>query len=237
MAVRPIQTAFLAFIFLYDVIFLYNQYDFHVKNREVPGHKDTYRPIFGIDSFRMLMPFPRLSIVIHIVSAILPLVLSVTQVSAFIRSRSLEGHRWGGRICLSCAAVSCVPALQLAFTNDDSGPFEKFLVACLGVIWVISIVQTWRTAAAGDVATHRQWGTRFAYYTHCIPLIARITALVIWILLGMPSWGFNEDGTPHCSDPRIFPRLVWVTAFFTVAGSEIAVAAEGWQSSNKAKKA
>lgn len=228
MVARPLQTLFLAGIFAWDCFFFFNLYDYHYAHGDEPGHDTHYRPMYGLDNYRTIVPPATLMLWAHIFLAAAPLVLSLSQTSAFVRSLSLDAHRAVGQLTLVAALLSSVPALYLAGKIHDDGMLEHVIITGFTIAWIVSALMTWRTASNKNIAQHRRWAARFTAYTHVIPLMARIVAVPVYFYYGAPSWAPGRS-----SDPRIFPVMVrWVAAMVLPFG-ELCVWMEGWGAPKK----
>jgi len=211
------QTVVIAALLSYDIFFLYNLYDY----RKQQHSDELYRPVYGFDDLRVVAPHLHLTMVVHVLLGILPLLLSLIQCAKAVRSRSIDTHRVTGRICLASALLSSIPSLRLASSIADNGPVENALVVALGVAWIVAALQTWRCARAKAITKHRSWGVRFTVLTHVVPVGARIAGVPLWMLKGRPKWSL--DPIPASSDPSIFPAITWIIAASILPAMEMFV--------------
>lgn len=213
---RIIQTFVLFFVLCYDMFFLFNVYDYHASVNSSNGgdnsHRTHYRPLYIFDDLRLILTPKTYVLVFHIATSVLPLVLSVTQVSWFVRSKSITAHKLLGKTCLVSAALSSFPAIPLALTIHDNGAIENTIVLALCFVWVASGWLTYYFAAIKkNMLCHRAWAVRFCVVTHTVPVVSRIIAYFVWAYEGKPKW------TPSASSsPTLFPRITWCTLFVLV---------------------
>jgi hypothetical protein len=140
------------------------------------------------------MPEETKTTFVHVFLGILPLLLSLGQVSRAIRGKSIEVHRWTGRLCLASALLSSFPALKLSLTLHDNGFWERLMVFILALAWLLSIILTYYYAAVNrNIVKHSEWGIRFTVYTHTIPLVGRVIAIFLWFYKGKPMWTLEPE--------------------------------------------
>lgn len=205
-----VQNLVLAALLAYDFFFLFNVYNWHVTHGDAEGHKVLYRPQYFLKDY--LTEFDvkdSVALYAHILTAILPLVLSPLQVWKAMRSRSLKAHRWMGRVCLSLSLVTGIPTLYLALRVIDNGMLEHALVVFAGLLWILSAVLTWHYAWTKQIARHRRWGVRFVVLTHSVPVWSRIVGSLLYISWSRPSaWSIDPPASSHA---RLFPWMTWIT--------------------------
>ena len=119
---------------MYDLLFLYNVYSFRSVSTT------HYRPLYNLDNLQIIHPQSNATLLFHILTSILPLLLSIPQCSAFLRSKFLALHRFNGKLITLCTLLSALPALKLSSSIHDNGPVENSVVCLLCVMWVIAMV-------------------------------------------------------------------------------------------------
>jgi len=136
---KKIQTTVILFLLFYDFVFLYNLYDYHHAQRDLPQHDTHYRPMYGLDDLRVLKPAHTMT-VIHVMTSIAPLLGSLYQISKPLRSLSIKAHRNVGKFVLISAAISSYPALRLSLSISDNGLVESGVVVFLCLLWMLVYV-------------------------------------------------------------------------------------------------
>ena len=91
---KQIQTTVILFLLFYDFVFLYNLYDYHHAQRDLPQHDTHYRPMYGLDDLRVLKPAHTMT-VIHVMTSIAPLLGACTK-SANLFAASVKAQRNNG---------------------------------------------------------------------------------------------------------------------------------------------
>ena len=98
-------------------------------------------------------------LLVHIATAIPPLVLGVIAFSKQLRNRSLRLHRWIGTTYCVCIWISAVTGVMLASANRK-GTAAVLGFGLLGVSWFITTYLAYTTARAKDIVSHRRWMIR-----------------------------------------------------------------------------
>tara|TARA_B110000305_G_C19349590_1_gene593550 strand:+ start:613 stop:1029 length:417 start_codon:yes stop_codon:yes gene_type:complete len=135
---KQIQTTVILFLLFYDFVFLYNLYDYHHAQRDLPQHDTHYRPMYGLDDLRVLKPAHTMT-VIHVMTSIAPLLGSLYQISKPLRSLS-KGAKKQREFVLISAAISSYPALRLSLSISDNGLVESGVVVFLCLLWMLVYV-------------------------------------------------------------------------------------------------
>eukprot|EP00755_Sulcionema_specki_P000526 Sspe_Gene.115324::Locus_102406_Transcript_1_2_Confidence_0.750_Length_906::g.115324::m.115324 len=193
---------------LYDVYFLCGIHEYHITNGDKPGHHQLTRAVYGIPDLVIIANTAPLTVAIHVVLGTFPLLLSIVQLSSWIRSRSITFHRWTGRLCLVSSLLSAIFAFGLPYYTQDVGPYTRVLIVLFVALWFVSALFVWYYARARDIPKHRAWGVRFATYTHGIPLMSRVVILLLWLGYGCPRGTYDP---PKASHPDLFCGTVWLT--------------------------
>ena len=106
--------------------------------------------------YSTLPEFFHVVLYVHIFGASLALLLGPLQFATALRSRFTTVHRWTGRVYIVAVLVAGTAGLVLAPVNE-AGFVGFFGFGGLAVIWLVSAVQAYRTARAGDFRAHRAW--------------------------------------------------------------------------------
>lgn len=156
---------------------------------------------------------------VHIGAATLALLLGPLQFATALRSRFARVHRWTGRVYIAAVLVAGVAGLILAPVNE-AGFVGFFGFGGLAVIWIISAVQAYRTARAGDFRSHRAWMIRnFAMTYAAVTLRLWLGLLVVLHLtLGL------EGGQAFTNAYAAVPFLAWLP---NIVVAEIMIARRG----------
>ncbi|CAE7600299.1 unnamed protein product [Symbiodinium microadriaticum] len=205
----------------YDALFFLNLFDYHVLNGDAPGHDVLYRPAYFFDKYRIPLSKERFLLFFHILIAAAPLILSATQCWKLVRRQSLAVHRWTGRICIASTLLTIYPSYKLAWQIDTVSVYFQSVVAALSGLWLLSVALTWYYAWKRDIPRHRDWGIRFAAYTHTIPVLSRIVSIPVWLAAGAPPYELYPE--LKSSTPETFWQVVLVTAILLFPLSEMMV--------------
>eukprot|EP00439_Symbiodinium_sp_Y106_P002792 s210_g1.t1 len=205
----------------YDALFFLNLFDYHVLNGDAPGHDVLYRPVYFFDKYRIPLSKERFLLFFHILTAAAPLVLSATQCWKLVRRQSLALHRWTGRICIASTLLTIYPSYKLAWQIDTVSVYFQAVIAALSGLWLLSVALTWYYAWKRDIPRHRDWGIRFAAYTHTIPVLSRIVSIPVWLAAGAPPYELYPE--LKSSTPETFWQVVLFTALLLFPLSEMMV--------------
>ncbi|CAE7264355.1 unnamed protein product [Symbiodinium sp. CCMP2592] len=205
----------------YDALFFLNLFDYHVLNGDAPGHDVLYRPVYFFDKYRIPLSKDRFLLFFHILTAAAPLVLSATQCWKLVRRQSLALHRWTGRICIASTLLTIYPSYKLAWEIDTVSVYFQAVIAALSGLWLLSVALTWYYAWKRDIPRHRDWGIRFAAYTHTIPVLSRIVSIPVWLAAGAPPYELYPE--LKSSTPETFWQVVLFTALLLFPLSEMMV--------------
>lgn len=97
---------------------------------------------------------------IHVLFGALYLLLAPLQFSKTIRSRSLNFHRWSGRLLVILGLVSGIAALFLGIIIPYSGTAEQIIIGFFGSLFVVSLALSYQHIRRKNVQLHREWMIR-----------------------------------------------------------------------------
>ncbi|MEL7303533.1 MAG: DUF2306 domain-containing protein, partial [Pseudomonadota bacterium] len=98
-------------------------------------------------------------LVVHVVTAVPPLLIGFFSFSTAARRMSLKWHRWTGTAYCVCIWISAVTGLALATANTQ-GVLAQAGFSCLAIAWFTTTTMAYRTARAKQLIAHRQWMIR-----------------------------------------------------------------------------
>jgi uncharacterized membrane protein len=122
----------------------------------------------------------------HLVAAVLISLSGAVQFVPAIRRRAPRLHRWNGRIFIVTAFGLSLAGLYLLIVRG--GPVtvtQQIGTFLLGVLVMGCAAMAWRTALAGDFASHRRWAMRLFLLTSSALFIRSAVALISVILAGV----------------------------------------------------
>ncbi|MFK7863722.1 MAG: DUF2306 domain-containing protein [Pseudohongiellaceae bacterium] len=88
------------------------------------------------------------------------LLMAPLQFSQTIRKRSLNFHRWSGRVLVVLALMSGVGALFLGIIIPYSGTSEQIIIGFFGSLFLCSLVLSYTNIRRKNVQLHREWMIR-----------------------------------------------------------------------------
>jgi uncharacterized membrane protein len=100
-----------------------------------------------------------LAVVVHIFGSAIALAVGPLQLSARRRARSIELHRWLGRIYVAGVLCGGVAALVMARVSQGGLPAHVGF-GLLGVLWLGSTAMAYARIRLGDQSAHREWMIR-----------------------------------------------------------------------------
>jgi uncharacterized membrane protein len=100
-----------------------------------------------------------LAVVAHIVGSAIALAIGPLQLSARRRARSIEIHRWLGRLYVGGILCGGVAALVMARVSQGGLPAHVGF-GLLGVLWLGATAMAYARIRWGDRAAHREWMIR-----------------------------------------------------------------------------
>ncbi|MEM9668409.1 MAG: DUF2306 domain-containing protein [Pseudomonadota bacterium] len=98
-------------------------------------------------------------LLIHIATAIPPLLIGPFAFSKKLRAKNLKWHRWIGVTYCVCIWISAVTGVMLATANQH-GIVAKSGFGFLGVTWFLTTWFAYTTGRARDITSHRRWMLR-----------------------------------------------------------------------------
>jgi uncharacterized membrane protein len=112
----------------------------------------------------------------HMAGGLIAIAVGAFQVSASLRDRYLNAHRWLGRLYVAGVLIGGVSAFALA-TRSTGGLTTHVGFGMLAVCWLTSTGLAWSFIRRGDETSHRAWMLRSYGLT-----LAAVT-LRIWLPL------------------------------------------------------
>ncbi|MEM8635235.1 MAG: DUF2306 domain-containing protein [Pseudomonadota bacterium] len=98
-------------------------------------------------------------LLIHVATAIPPLLIGPFAFSKKLRSKSVRWHRWIGVTYCLCIWISAVTGVMLA-TANTRGIVAQMGFSGLGITWFTTTWLAYTTARAKDIVAHRRWMLR-----------------------------------------------------------------------------
>lgn len=123
---------------------------------------------------------------LHVIPGALYLLLAPLQFSKNIRNRSLNYHRWSGRLLTSIGLVLGAAAMFLGIVVPYSGIPEQLVIAFFGTLFLVSLVQGFRYARAKKIDLHREWMIR-AFAIGLSIATMRLIFIPALIVIGNPT--------------------------------------------------
>jgi hypothetical protein len=97
----------------------------------------------------------------HVAGGASALLLGPFQFLKSLRRRSLQAHRWIGRLYLGAVLLSASGALVLTFTTTDAiGTMYTVSLWALALVWSVSTALGLYTIRMGKVLEHEEWMVR-----------------------------------------------------------------------------
>ncbi|MFT4794965.1 MAG: putative membrane protein [Paracoccaceae bacterium] len=137
----------------------------------------------------------RVAFFAHVGLAPVALALTPFQLSAGLRRRRPDLHRWMGRVSAVAIALSGIGGLSMAI-GTNAGPVAAWGFALLAVVWVACMVMGVAQAMRGRLADHRAWMIRTAALT-----LAGVT-LRLMLPVGPMAFGLPFDAA--------YPAIAWL---------------------------
>lgn len=132
--------------------------------------------------------FPTITL-LHVIPGAFYLALAPFQFSKNIRARSIEYHRWAGRLLVGIALVIGAAAMFLGLIVPFSGIPEQLVIGFFGTVFLFSIVKGFLCVRAKQIAQHREWMMR-AFTIGLSIATMRLIFIPLLIINGNPS---DED--------------------------------------------
>lgn len=139
-ATWAVMTALALFVAVYTALVLF-----------LPG----FGPPFLAD-LRARMP---LALASHLAGGLVAIAIGPWQLSARLRARALNAHRWMGRTYVMAVLIGGLGGLLLA-TRSMGGFVTHMGFGMLAVLWLYSTGMAWIRIRARDQAAHRRWMIR-----------------------------------------------------------------------------
>ena len=150
----------------------------------------------------------------HVIPGAIYLVLAPFQFSATLRKRSLNTHRFAGRVLSAIGLVVGATALFLGLIVPYSGVSEQLVIGFFGVLFLFSIVRGFLYIRSKEIALHREWMMR-AFAIGLSIATMRLIFIPALIIVGNPTRqetemlsiiAFTIAFVLHCSIAEIWIR-------------------------------
>jgi hypothetical protein len=126
----------------------------------------------------------QVALYVHVVAGGLALLLAPWQFSARLRRRAPQVHRAAGRTAGVAIAVASLAGLVIAQVSR-AGLIGALGFSTLSLLWAYAAWRTYRTAAAGDFAGHRDWAVRTFALTFAAVTLRVWLGLLIGVEIGV----------------------------------------------------
>ncbi|MCH7814949.1 MAG: DUF2306 domain-containing protein [Proteobacteria bacterium] len=97
---------------------------------------------------------------LHVLLGALYLALAPFQFSARVRKKSLDYHRWSGRLLSAIGLALGAAAVFIGIVIPFSGFPEQIIIGFFGLLFLLSIVKGFNYARAKQITLHREWMLR-----------------------------------------------------------------------------
>lgn len=150
----------------------------------------------------------------HVIPGAIYLVLAPFQFSATLRKRSLNTHRFAGRVLSAIGLVVGATALFLGLIVPYSGVSEQLVIGFFGVLFLFSIVRGFLYIRSKEITLHREWMMR-AFAIGLSIATMRLIFIPALIIVGNPTRqetemlsiiAFTIAFVLHCSIAEIWIR-------------------------------
>ena len=150
----------------------------------------------------------------HVIPGAIYLVLAPFQFSATLRKRSLNTHRFAGRVLSAIGLVVGATALFLGLIVPYSGVSEQLVIGFFGVLFLFSIVRGFLYIRSKEIALHREW-MMLAFAIGLSIATMRLIFIPALIIVGNPTRqetemlsiiAFTIAFVLHCSIAEIWIR-------------------------------
>ena len=135
--------------------------------------------------------YPNITL-LHVLPGALYLLLAPFQFSKKIRSKSLNTHRWSGRILVSIGLVVGAAAMFLGLVVPYSGVPEQIVIGFFGTLFLFSLVRGFTYARAKQIGLHREWMIR-AFTIGLSIATMRLIFIPALIIVGDPTRQVTES--------------------------------------------
>jgi uncharacterized membrane protein len=149
-----------------------------------------------------------LAVVGHIAAGAVALAIGPLQLSSRLRTRTLQLHRWMGRVYIISVVVGGVAAVALA-TQSMGGLPAHVGFGLLGVLWVLTAVLAYQRIKVYDIADHRRWMIR-SYSLAFAAVTFRIYLAIGLAMLRLPIDQVYPTATWLCWVPNLIVAEWWV---------------------------
>jgi hypothetical protein len=96
----------------------------------------------------------------HVIFGAVYLLLAPLQFSKTIRFKSIDFHRWSGRLLVSVGLVAGTSALFLGIVIPYSGTPEQLVIGFFGSLFLLSLILSYLNVRQKKIQQHREWMIR-----------------------------------------------------------------------------
>lgn len=146
-------------------------------------------------------------LIVHMLTALPPLIIGIIAFSKRIRNASLKWHRWMGTTYCVCIWISAVCGVLLAFANTH-GPVAKLGFGFLGIGWFMSTLFAYTTARARDIVSHRRWMIRS--YAFTLAVVSIRPMFLMDPLFGITTENWYLLATWMCWVPNVIIAEIYI---------------------------
>lgn len=174
------QSAILLFIFFVDIVVVSHMVFVNFGNQKM----------YFMYGAKFYITYPnRPMTMAHGIFGVIPLILSLYQISHVARKNSPKTHRRIGMLLVICGGLQIPTTCWLGIQWPDQEVLDIMRVmfcvfAFLWGLWGFAVLYYIRWKK--DMAMHRQWAVRFAVICHFVPIVGRLLVIPIWYLYAAP---------------------------------------------------
>ena len=149
------------------------------------GHGEAWNAKPLIDGYIAGDTAGNFGFAVHVMLAALMFASGWMQLLPAVRARAPRLHRWSGRLFMVLAIVLALGGLALVWLRGTWLTLTGASSISLNAVLILaSAAQAWRTALAGNFASHRRWALR------CFILCSGV-----WFMrIGYVGWGASTGG-------------------------------------------
>lgn len=96
----------------------------------------------------------------HAIFGAVYLLMAPLQFSRTLRGRSIDLHRWSGRLLVSLGLIAGASALFMGIVIPYSGTSEQLIIGFFGSLFLLSLVLSYKNIRQKNIQLHREWMIR-----------------------------------------------------------------------------